>query len=190
MTWIRWRFSFKLKNRTVFWYRPGERTATVAGIVPPFFTDECLYVLQKFGFGERLVGHAEPASADALAYIAASCQISSDPANRRVAVMRKSRTSFAEFGFLGLPCLLTRRRREPPGRRSQRLAGAVALVGEQRQAAGARAAMPADGATRRRGGFCQSALAPQLVDAAADRLEIVGCARPRHRMTLCPAPGR
>jgi hypothetical protein len=65
---------------------------------------------------------------------------------------------------------------------SKRLARPVALVGEEAEAAGAGPAMTRSAGFA--GGRC-AFLAPQLLEAAADRLEIVGGTRPWHR-TLQP----
>jgi hypothetical protein len=58
---------------------------------------------------------------------------------------------------------------------SKRLARSVALVGEEAPAAGTRATMTGEAGVGCREGLLRPPLPPQLLEAAADRLEIVGC---------------
>ena len=61
---------------------------------------------------------------------------------------------------------------------SKRLAGSVALVGEQAPAASTRATMKCEAGIGCRGGLLGQPLPPQLLHAGTDCLEIVSCSRP------------
>src|SRR5438874_9369994 len=61
---------------------------------------------------------------------------------------------------------------------SKGLARSVAFVGEEAHAAGTGAAMRRDAATGCRGRLRGQPLPPQLLHAAADRIEIVSCSGP------------
>jgi FAD/FMN-containing dehydrogenase len=80
----------------------------------------------------------------------------------------------------GVPLKAARMPRPMPAAscRSERLAGSVALVGEQAHAACAGTAMTDDAGGAGRSGRLGTLFPPQLLDPHSDRLEIVSCSRP------------